>query len=61
MQGLRDIGAIAAEALGWTEQRLAAEIEDVTAIMSKFHGRRLDGAATHLFSEARTTAGPASG
>ena len=61
MQGLRDIGAIAAEALGWTEQRLAAEIEDVAAFMSTFHGRRLDDAAAHLFSEARTTAGPASG
>ncbi|AYG63300.1 glycerol-3-phosphate dehydrogenase/oxidase [Rhizobium jaguaris] len=60
MQGLRDVGAIAAQALGWTEQRLAAEIEDVVTTMSTFHGRRLEDGAERPFSEARTTVGPAS-
>ncbi|MDL2398025.1 glycerol-3-phosphate dehydrogenase/oxidase [Rhizobium mayense] len=60
MQGLRDIGAIAAEALGWTEQRLTAEIEEVVTTMSTFHGRRLEDGAERAFSEARTTAGPTS-
>jgi glycerol-3-phosphate dehydrogenase len=61
MEGLREIGAIAAQAFGWTEQRLSAEIEDVARIMSAFHGRQLDGNAVRPIPEARTTAGLASG
>ncbi len=41
IQGLREIGAIAAAALRWDSQRLAKEIDDVIASLSKFHGQAL--------------------
>ncbi|MDK4704509.1 glycerol-3-phosphate dehydrogenase/oxidase [Rhizobium sp. CNPSo 4062] len=41
IQGLREIGAIAATALQWDAQRLAKEIDDVVASLSKFHGQTL--------------------
>ncbi|AYG68776.1 MULTISPECIES: glycerol-3-phosphate dehydrogenase/oxidase [unclassified Rhizobium] len=41
IQGLREIGAIAAAALHWDAQRLANEINDVAASLSKFHGQTL--------------------
>jgi len=41
IQGLREIGAIAAAALQWDAQRLAKEIDDVVASLSKFHGQTL--------------------
>jgi len=41
IQGLREIGAIAAAALRWDAQRLAKEIDEVTASLSKFHGQTL--------------------
>jgi glycerol-3-phosphate dehydrogenase len=59
MEGLREIGAIAAEALDWSQQKLDSEIEDVVSIMAKFHGRRLDEKPP--MAEARTSANPTSG
>ncbi len=41
IQGLREIGAIAANALQWDAQRLAKEIDDVVASLAKFHGQTL--------------------
>lgn len=41
IQGLREIGAIAAAALQWDGQRLAKEIDDVVVSLSKFHGQTL--------------------
>ncbi|TXI02881.1 MAG: glycerol-3-phosphate dehydrogenase/oxidase [Rhizobium sp.] len=41
VQGLREIGAIAAAALQWDAQRLAKEIDDVVISLSKFHGQTL--------------------
>ncbi|NTF45816.1 glycerol-3-phosphate dehydrogenase/oxidase [Rhizobium rhizogenes] len=41
MQGLHEIGAIAAKALQWDGQRLAKEIDDVVTSLSKFHGQTL--------------------
>jgi glycerol-3-phosphate dehydrogenase len=54
MQGLHEIGAIAAIALLWDAQRLAKEIDDVVASLSKFHGRTLTE------ESARRAASPAS-
>ncbi|NRP89748.1 hypothetical protein GFPCMMHI_05673 [Ensifer adhaerens] len=54
MQGLREIGAIAAAALQWDAQRLAKEIDDVVTSLSKFHGRTLTE------ESARRAASPAS-
>ncbi|SCB49286.1 glycerol-3-phosphate dehydrogenase/oxidase [Rhizobium multihospitium] len=53
IQGLREIGAIAAAALQWDTQRLAKEIDDVVASLSKFHGQTLSG------ESVRRAAGPA--
>lgn len=53
IQGLREIGAIAAAALQWDAQRLAKEIDDVVASLSKFHGQTLTE------ESVRRTAGPA--
>ncbi|NTJ61269.1 glycerol-3-phosphate dehydrogenase/oxidase [Agrobacterium rhizogenes] len=41
IQGLREIGTIAAVARQWDAQRLAKEIDDVVALLSKFHGQTL--------------------
>ncbi len=41
IQGLREIGAIAAAALQWDAGRLNKEIDDVVASLSKFHGQTL--------------------
>lgn len=41
MQGLHEIGAIAAKALQWDGQRLASEIDEVVTSLSKFHGQTL--------------------
>ena len=41
MQGLHEIGAIVAASLQWDAQRLAKEIDDVVAVLSKFHGQTL--------------------
>lgn len=41
MQGLHEIGAIVAASLQWDAQRLAKEIDDVVAALSKFHGQTL--------------------
>lgn len=41
MQGLRDIGAIAAAALQWDANRLAKEIDEVVGALSRFHGQTL--------------------
>lgn len=41
MEGLRAIGAITAGALGWSTQRLLAEIDDVVNSLATFHGYRL--------------------
>ena len=53
IQGLREIGAIAAAALQWDAQRLAKEIDDVVASLSKFHGQTLSE------DSVRRAAGPA--
>ncbi|NLS03381.1 glycerol-3-phosphate dehydrogenase/oxidase [Rhizobium sp. P32RR-XVIII] len=45
MEGLREIGRIAAAALGWTDERLAAEIDDVVTSLKTFHGQSLDETA----------------
>ncbi|WP_267554568.1 glycerol-3-phosphate dehydrogenase/oxidase [Rhizobium rhizogenes] len=54
MQGLHEIGAIAAKALHWDGQRLAKEIDDVVTSLSKFHGQTLTE------ESARRAASPAS-
>ncbi|OCJ06902.1 glycerol-3-phosphate dehydrogenase [Rhizobium sp. AC27/96] len=54
MQGLHEIGAIAAKALQWDGQRLAKEIDDVVTSLSKFHGQTLTE------ESARRAASPAS-
>ncbi len=54
MQGLHEIGAIAAKALQWDGQRLAKEIDDVVTSLSKFHGQTLSE------ESARRAASPAS-
>ncbi|MGG6894967.1 glycerol-3-phosphate dehydrogenase/oxidase [Rhizobium sp. BR 315] len=41
IQGLREIGAIAAVALQWDAQRLSREIDDVVTSLAKFHGQVL--------------------
>ncbi len=53
IQGLREIGAIAAAALQWDAQRLAKEIDDVVVSLSKFHGQTLSE------ESVRQAAGPA--
>ncbi len=53
IQGLREIGAIAAAALQWDAQQLAKEIDDVVASLSKFHGQTLSE------ESVRQAAGPA--
>ncbi|MBB3285766.1 MULTISPECIES: glycerol-3-phosphate dehydrogenase/oxidase [Rhizobium] len=53
IQGLREIGAIAAAALQWDAQRLAKEIDDVVVSLSKFHGQTLSE------DSVRRAAGPA--
>jgi glycerol-3-phosphate dehydrogenase len=53
IQGLREIGAIAAATLQWDAQRLAREIDDVVASLSKFHGQTLSE------ESVRRAAGPA--
>ncbi|MGY5777239.1 glycerol-3-phosphate dehydrogenase/oxidase [Rhizobium sp. LEGMi135b] len=53
IQGLREIGAIAAAALQWDTQRLAKEIDEVVALLSKFHGQTLSE------ESVRQTASPA--
>lgn len=54
MQGLHEIGAIAAAALQWDAQRLATETADIVASLSKFHGQALTQ------ETPRRAAGPAS-
>ncbi|MGV1760711.1 glycerol-3-phosphate dehydrogenase/oxidase [Rhizobium sp. A22-96] len=54
MQGLHEIGAIAAKALQWDGQRLVKEIDDVVTSLSKFHGQTLTE------ESARRAASPAS-
>ncbi|MBB3612335.1 glycerol-3-phosphate dehydrogenase/oxidase [Rhizobium sp. BK602] len=41
MEGLRTVGTVAASALGWSTQRLLAEIDDVVNSLATFHGYRL--------------------
>ena len=53
IQGLREIGAIAAAALQWDAQRLNQEIDDVVMALSKFHGQTLTE------ENMRRAAGPA--
>ncbi len=53
---LREIGRIAGAALGWTEQRLAAEIEDVVMSLKSFHGQSLDETAGNSAADARASA-----
>ncbi|OEC94150.1 MULTISPECIES: glycerol-3-phosphate dehydrogenase/oxidase [unclassified Rhizobium] len=53
IQGLREIGAIAAAALQWDAQQLAKEIDDVVVSLSKFHGQTLSE------ESVRQAAGPA--
>jgi glycerol-3-phosphate dehydrogenase len=42
IEGLREIAEIAGAALGWDQQRIAAEVDDVVAQLRKFHGQSLD-------------------
>ncbi len=53
IQGLREIGAIAAAAVQWDAQRLNQEIDDVVMALSKFHGQTLTE------ENMRRAAGPA--
>ncbi|KAA1184399.1 glycerol-3-phosphate dehydrogenase/oxidase [Rhizobium tropici] len=53
MQGLREIGAIAAAALQWDAQRANKEIGDVVTALSKLHGQTLSE------ESVRRAAGPA--
>ncbi|MBN8954622.1 MULTISPECIES: glycerol-3-phosphate dehydrogenase/oxidase [unclassified Rhizobium] len=48
IQGLREIGAIAAAARNWDSQRLAEEIDDVIALLSKLHGQTLTEESVRL-------------
>lgn len=41
MDGLREIGTIAAAALGWDRARMEREVEDVVTTLSRFHGQDL--------------------
>jgi glycerol-3-phosphate dehydrogenase len=41
MEGLREIAAIAAAALGWDQSRTDTEIDDVVNTLANFHGQRL--------------------
>ena len=41
MEGLRDIAAATAEALGWDQSRTDREIDDVVVTLSRFHGQNL--------------------
>lgn len=56
MECLRQIGGVAAAALGWTEQRLVAEIDDVVTALKTFHGQSLDETAAGRAADARAPA-----
>ncbi|KQV84384.1 glycerol-3-phosphate dehydrogenase/oxidase [Rhizobium sp. Root1220] len=57
LEGLHEIAGIAASGLGWSAERVAAEIEDVVSQLSRLHGQFLNGKLTG----AAKAPGPVSG
>ncbi len=57
IEGLQEIGKIAGEALGWSEQRLANEIAEVVMLLREYHGQTLASAKA---SQPNSAARPAS-
>ncbi|EPE95089.1 glycerol-3-phosphate dehydrogenase/oxidase [Rhizobium grahamii] len=43
MEGLQDIGRIAGEAFGWSEDRITSEVAAVVTVLREFHGQDIRG------------------